>query len=146
MHVWPSTGMRLPMTWRAFLAALITFLPAWIGRADAQDDWIGIPLSRASIIETFVQNYLLGLDDDGGQFVLDFAEDGGVKIRLQDGRSLSGRWRAEGNTACVTWNDTTVEACLEVYLAGDTVNFTTTEQQVVRSTRLRHDPPAWYTP
>ncbi|MCB9949257.1 MAG: hypothetical protein H6842_15765 [Rhodospirillaceae bacterium] len=134
------------MTWRHALAAPAVCLLLFGYGAGAQSDWIGIPLSGSAMLETFAQNYILGVDDDGRQFVLDFSVDGDVVIRLQDGRSLSGRWRMTDHTACITWADTTAEACHDVYLAGDAVNFTTADQQVLRTTRLRHDPPPWLAP
>ena len=113
--------------------------------AEAQDEWIGTPLPGAAIIETFTRNYLLGEDDGGRPFLLRFTADGNVEIRLADGRGLAGRWSVGDSSVCVTWDDNAAESCHDVYLDGNVVNFAD-GTDIVRSTRLRLDPPDWLTP
>lgn len=129
----------------ALLLAIACLAFRWDAGAAAEEDWIGTPLPGAAIIETFTRNYLLGEDDGGRPFLLRFTADGNVEIRSADGRSLAGRWRVGDASVCVTWDDTAAESCHDVYLDGNIVNFAD-GTRLVRSTRLRLDPPDWMTP
>ncbi len=128
------------------LATATAFLALAIGGSAAPaagEEWIGVPLSGAPMVNVLVGNYLVGRSGGEAAFALRFAPDGTVVFANDRGGTVRGSWQIVDTRVCIQWTDAPLPACQQPWLDGDRLTFTDGAGQPVASTQLSHQPPGW---